>query len=128
HSADLAAGDERKVGLELVLATRLEHLGKGDAGGVRVHDHSAARGEHVRGLRVGQLHQPERLIGARQLDDLNRAHRAGILLTAEPQPNSSSSTLIARGGARSTSSRAISLTAASKRDSSTGCSTITRRA
>ena len=56
------------------------------------------------------------------------------LLRARPRrgtaayPNCSSSTLIARGGARITSSPAISSRAAAKRDSSTGWTTITKRA
>ena len=45
-----------------------------------------------------------------------------------PYPNSSSSTRIARGGARITSRPAIIPIAAANRDSSTGCTTITSRA
>ena len=68
-------GDERQRRFELVLAPGLQQLGKRHAGGVHLDHHPFAGREHVRGLRLGQLDQLERAVGARFADDLYGAHR-----------------------------------------------------
>ena len=44
---DLAAGDEGKRRLDLVQAPRLQHLGKGDAGGMHVDHYALPGGERM---------------------------------------------------------------------------------
>ena len=76
-AADLGAGDEREVGLHLVLAAGLEQLGKRDAGGADVDDDAAARGHRVLAGRLGDVADLQRGGGAGELGDLDGAHVRG---------------------------------------------------
>ena len=63
HAADLAAGDERQLGLDLVLAAGLKDLRERHARGMHVDDYSGARGEHVRGLGLGHVGELQGRVG-----------------------------------------------------------------
>src|SRR5262249_3885164 len=123
HAGYFAAGNERQRGFVLILAARLEELRERDASGTDVDHHAAPRGHRMRRLGLWDVDKRQRRLRPGQLGDLDRPHAA-----ADPNQNSSSSTRIARGGARITSSPAISSLAAANRDSSTGWMTITSRA
>jgi len=107
HAADLAAGHEGQRRLDLVLAARLQQLGEGDAGRVHVDHHALALGEHVRGVRLGDVADLQRLLGPFEVDDLHRAHEAGdpivrarwvsIASVASPPPASPSGSPTAYG-------------------------------
>ena len=74
-AGDLAAGHERELGLDLVGAAGLQHLGEGHPGRVDVDHHGAVGGEEVRRVRLGHLGDAHRASRPGQLDDLDGLHR-----------------------------------------------------
>jgi hypothetical protein len=64
----LAAGDERRVELHLVLAARHEQVGERDARGVHVDDHAVLAGDRVLGPRLGDVDERDGVWAVEGLD------------------------------------------------------------
>ena len=83
HDAShLASRSERERWLHLVEAAGLQDLREGDARSLHIHHHPAARGHHVRGLRLRHVDYLQRGVRAGEIGDLDGAQARRSYLCA----------------------------------------------